>query len=161
MEQETIGYHGQFFLDLVETSLKRLAYALAEELAPHGVTALAITPGFMRTEAILEQFGVTEANWRDAAENNAEAKRFGFIHSETPCFVGRAVAALVADPASPAGPAEFTAPGDLSEVYGFNDLDGTRPNIWATVAKSYAQAPASAHAAVQWQLSRDLAQHSR
>ena len=58
------------------------------------MTALAITPGFMRTEAILDQFGVTEANWRDAAENNAEAKRFGFIHSETPCFVGRAVAAL-------------------------------------------------------------------
>src|SRR5262249_3426023 len=70
VEQETIGFHGQFFFDLFEATLKRIAYALAEELAPHGVCAVAITPGFMRTEAILEQFGVTEANWRDAAESN-------------------------------------------------------------------------------------------
>ena len=81
----------------LRVSLKRIAYALAEELAPLECR-LAITPGFMRTEAILEKFGVTEANWRDTAEKNAQAKRFGFIHSETPCFVGRAVAALAADP---------------------------------------------------------------
>jgi NAD(P)-dependent dehydrogenase (short-subunit alcohol dehydrogenase family) len=154
VEQETIGYHGQFFLDLVEASLKRLAYALAEELAPHGVTALAVTPGFMRTEAILEQFGVTEANWRDAAKNNAEAKRFGFIHSETPCFVGRAVAALAADPDVSRWSGGVYSSFGLSEVYGFTDLDSTRPNIWPTAAESFAQTPASAHAAVQWQLSR-------
>ena len=154
VEQETIGYHGQFFLDFVEASLKRLAYALAEELAPHGVTALAVTPGFMRTEAILEQFGVTEANWRDAAENNAEAKRFGFIHSETPCFVGRAVAALAADPDVSRWSGGVYSSFGLSEVYGFTDLDGTRPNIWPTAAESFAQTSASAHAAVQWQLSR-------
>src|SRR4051812_10619119 len=94
VEQDTIGYHGQFFLDLVETTLKRLAYALAEELAPHGVSALALTPGFMRTEAIMEQFGATDANWREVAETNAQARGFGFAGSETPCFVGRAVAAL-------------------------------------------------------------------
>jgi NAD(P)-dependent dehydrogenase (short-subunit alcohol dehydrogenase family) len=154
VEQETIGYHSQFFLDLVETSLKRLAYALAEELAPHGVTALAITPGFMRTEAILDQFGVTEANWRDAAENNVEAQRFGFIHSETPCFVGRAVAALAADPEVARWSGGVYSSWGLSEVYGFTDLDGTRPNIWPTAAESFAQSPAPAHAAVQWQLSR-------
>lgn len=154
VEQETIGYHGQFFLDLVEASLKRLAYALAEELAPHGVTALAVTPGFMRTEAILEQFGVTEASWRDAAENNAEAKRFGFIHSETPCFVGRAVAALAADPHVSRWSGGVYSSFELSEVYGFTDLDSTRPNIWPTAAESFAQTSASAHAAVQWQLSR-------
>jgi NAD(P)-dependent dehydrogenase (short-subunit alcohol dehydrogenase family) len=152
VEQVTIGYHGQFFFDLFETALKRLAYALAEELAPHGVTALAITPGFMRTEAILDRFGVTEANWRDAAEHNAEAKRFGFIHSETPCFVGRAVAALAADPACSRWSGNVTSSWGLSELYGFTDLDGGRPNIWPAVAEQYAGAATAPHAAFEWQL---------
>jgi NAD(P)-dependent dehydrogenase (short-subunit alcohol dehydrogenase family) len=152
VEQETIGYHGHFFFDLVETSLKRIAYSLAEELAPRGVTALAITPGFMRTEAILEQFGVSEANWRDAAENNAEAKHFGFIDSETPCFVGRAVAALAADPGVARWSGGVFSSWGLSEVYGFTDLDGTRPNIWLTVEATLAKSSESAHAAIQWQL---------
>jgi NAD(P)-dependent dehydrogenase (short-subunit alcohol dehydrogenase family) len=154
VEQETIGYHGQFFFDLVETTLKRIAYGLAEELAPHGVTALAITPGFMRTEAILEKFGVSEKNWRDAAENNASAKRFGFIHSETPCFVGRAVAALAADPEVARWSGGVYSSFGLSEVYGFTDLDGTRPNIWSTVNETLAKSPESAHAAIRWQLNR-------
>ena len=153
VEQVTIGNHGQLFFDLVEISLKRLAYALAEELAPYGVTALAITPGFMRTEAILDKFGVTEANWRVAAENNAEAKRFAFIHSETPCFVGRAVAALAADPHVARWSGGVYSSCGLSEEYGFTDLDGTRPNIWAS-AEAFAQSTAPAHAAVAWQLSR-------
>jgi NAD(P)-dependent dehydrogenase (short-subunit alcohol dehydrogenase family) len=153
VEQTSIGYHGQFFFDLVETALKRLAYALAEELAPYGVTALAITPGFMRTEAILDKFGVTEANWRVAAENNAEAKRFAFIHSETPCFVGRAVAALAADPEVSRWSGGVYSSHGLSEAYGFTDLDGTQPNIWAS-AEVLAQSTAPAHAAVAWQLSR-------
>jgi NAD(P)-dependent dehydrogenase (short-subunit alcohol dehydrogenase family) len=152
VEQATIGYHGQLFFDLVEISLKRLAYALAEELAPYGVTALAITPGFMRTEAILDKFGVTEANWRVAAENNAEAKRFAFIHSETPCFVGRAVAALAADPEVARWSGGVYSSHGLSEEYGFTDLDGTQPNIWAS-AEALAQSTAPAHAAVAWQLS--------
>ena len=153
VEQETIGYHGHFFFDLVETSLKRISFALAEELAPHGVTALAITPGFMRTEAILDQFGVSEVNWRDAAENNAAAKRFGFIHSETPCFVGRAVAALATDPAMSRWSGGVYSSFSLSDIYGFTDLDGTRPNIWPTATASAAQWSGAAHAAVQWQLS--------
>ena len=139
VEQESIGYHGQFFFDLFEISLKRLAYALASELAPHGVTALSITPGFMRTEAILEQFGVTENNWREAAENNATAKRFGFIHSETPCFVGRAVAALAADPDVARWSGGVTSSWRLSEAYGFTDLDGTRPNIAPVIAEKFAE----------------------
>src|SRR5262249_28413814 len=97
IEQHTIDYHGQFFFDLMEIALKRLSYALAFELFPHGVTALAITPGFMRTEAILGEYGVTEANWREALAN-PQAKTYGWGGSETPCFVGRAVAALAADP---------------------------------------------------------------
>ena len=154
VEQETIGYHGQFFFDLFEAALKRIAYALAEELAPHGVAALAITPGFLRTEAILERFGVTEANWREAAERNAEAKRFGFINSETPCFVGRAVAALAADPAVARWSGGVYSSWGLSETYGFTDLDGSRPNIWPAVAAKFTESSRSPHAAVQWQLAR-------
>jgi NAD(P)-dependent dehydrogenase (short-subunit alcohol dehydrogenase family) len=130
VEQNAVGYHGQFYFDLMEASLKRLAYALATELAPHGIAALAITPGFMRTEAILEQFGATESNWREAAETNADAKRYGFIHSETPCFVGRAVAALAADPDVMRMSGGVFSSWSLSEAYGFTDVDGTRPNMW-------------------------------
>ncbi|CAN5481058.1 SDR family oxidoreductase [soil metagenome] len=154
IEQESIGYHGEFYFDLYESALKRLAYALAEELAPQGVTALSLTPGFMRTEAILEQFGATEANWREVAEQNEEAKRFGFIHSETPCFVGRAVAALAADPEVARWSGGVYSSWTLSGEYGFTDLDGTRPNIWPTVAEYFASANAGPRAAVQWQLAR-------
>jgi NAD(P)-dependent dehydrogenase (short-subunit alcohol dehydrogenase family) len=110
VEGETIGYHGQFFFDLVETSLKRIAHALAEELAPRAVTALAITPGFMRTEAILEEFGASEANWRDAAENNAQAKRFGFIPRRRALSAGR-LPPWPLTPRSHAGPAECLVRG--------------------------------------------------
>ncbi|HEV2132421.1 MAG TPA: SDR family NAD(P)-dependent oxidoreductase [Longimicrobiaceae bacterium] len=154
IEQESIGYHGEFYFDLYETAMKRLAYALAEELAPKGVTALALTPGFMRTEAILEQFGVTEANWREAAEQNEEAKRYGFIHSETPCFVGRAVAALAADPEVARWSGGVYSSWTLSGEYGFTDLDGTRPNIWPTVAEYFASSYGAPRAAVQWRLVR-------
>jgi NAD(P)-dependent dehydrogenase (short-subunit alcohol dehydrogenase family) len=152
VEQETIGYHGQFFFDLVEVLLKRLAFSLSEELAPHGASALAITPGFMRTEAILDKFGATEADWKEAAENNAMAKRYGFIHSETPCFVGRAVAALAADPEVSRWSGGVFSSWGLSQIYGFTDLNGTRPNIWTLAAEKFADAAKAPHAAVQWQL---------
>jgi NAD(P)-dependent dehydrogenase (short-subunit alcohol dehydrogenase family) len=152
VEQESIGYHGQFFFDLFEISLKRIAYALATELALYGVTALSITPGFMRTEAILDQFGVTESNWPAAAEKNATARRFGFIHSETPCFVGRAVAALAADPDVARWSGGVTSSWRLAETYGFTDLDGTRPNIAPLIAEKFATTPETPRAAVAWQL---------
>jgi NAD(P)-dependent dehydrogenase (short-subunit alcohol dehydrogenase family) len=151
VEQDAVGYHGTFYFDLFETALKRLAFAIAEEGAPHGVSAVAITPGFMRTESILEKFRVTEANWREAAERNAEAKRFGFIDSETPCFVGRAVAALAADPAVRRWSGGVYSSFGLSQEYGFTDLDGRQPNIWTAVAAVHGGAPA---AAVQWKLAR-------
>jgi NAD(P)-dependent dehydrogenase (short-subunit alcohol dehydrogenase family) len=153
VEQATIAYHGQFYFDLFEVALKRLAFALAEELAPHGVTALAITPGFLRTEAILEKFGATEENWREAALSNAEAKRWGFINSESPCFVGRAVAALAADPRRARWSGGVYSSHGLSQDYGFTDTDGTQPNIWPDVAKQH---PHRAHgqAAVKWELVR-------
>lgn len=129
VEQDALGYHGQFFFDLFETTLKRLAYSLGEELAPKGVSAVAVTPGFMRTEAILEGFGATEENWREVAETNPKAKGYGFAGSETPCFVGRAVAALAADPDLARKSGGVYSSWGLSEEYGFTDVDGTRPSM--------------------------------
>jgi NAD(P)-dependent dehydrogenase (short-subunit alcohol dehydrogenase family) len=137
IEQDAIGYHGQFYFDLFETTLKRLAYALAEELAPHGVTALAMTPGFMRTEAIMEQFGATDANWREVAETNKQAKGYGFAGSETPCFVGRAVAALAADPNLIRKSGGVYSSWGLSDECRFADVDGNRPHMGRYFAEHF------------------------
>ena len=96
VEQDNVGYHGAFYFDLMETLLKRLVLGVANNLGRSGLTAVAVAPGFMRTEAILEGFGVTETNWRDAL-GNPQAVAMGWGGCETPCFVGRAVAALAAD----------------------------------------------------------------
>jgi NAD(P)-dependent dehydrogenase (short-subunit alcohol dehydrogenase family) len=120
---DTPGYRGNLFYDLAKSSAIRLAYAMAEELRPHNVAALAVTPGFLRSEAMLEHFGVTEAKWRDGAKRDPH-----FIASETPFYVGRAIAALAADPniAQKSGRV-FTSWG-LAEEYSFTDIDGRRPN---------------------------------
>ena len=149
IEQEGLGYHGQFWFDMFEAALKRLAYGIAEEGAPHGITALAITPGFMRTEAIKEQFGATEENWRDVALSNPQAKGFGFIASETPCFVGRAIAALAADPERRRFSGGVYSSATLNRFYDFTDLDGTRPDMQAYLKKHHADLFRS-NAAVQW-----------
>jgi NAD(P)-dependent dehydrogenase (short-subunit alcohol dehydrogenase family) len=138
VEQDNVGYHGAFYFDMMETLLKRLVFGLANDLGKQGVTAVAVGPGFMRTEAILEGFGVTEANWRDALKN-PQAAAMGWGGSETPCFVGRAVAALAAD----AGVAKknggiYTARA-LSEEYGFTDINGTHPDH-AVLAAAFEQA---------------------
>jgi NAD(P)-dependent dehydrogenase (short-subunit alcohol dehydrogenase family) len=124
-----VGYRGSFFFDLVKVNTIRLAYAMAEELAPKGIASLAISPGFMRTEWMLNHFGATEENWREVAETNPEAKSFGFIASETPCFVGRAVAALAADPRVMEKSGGVYGSWTLSEEYGFTDVDGNRPHM--------------------------------
>ncbi|WP_242342823.1 SDR family oxidoreductase [Anaeromyxobacter terrae] len=118
-------YRLSAFYDLAKTSATRLAWALAQELAPHGGTAVALTPGWMRSEMMLEHYGVTEANWRDAT-----ARQPHFAISETPRFVGRAVAALAADPARTRWNGESLSSGQLAGVYGFTDLDGSRPDCW-------------------------------
>lgn len=137
VEQDALRYHGQFFFDMFETALKRLAYALAVELAPHGLSAVAITPGFMRTEAILEGFGATEENWREVAETNPKARGYGFAGSETPCFVGRAVAALASDPDLRAKSGGLYSSWALSEEYGFTDIDGARPHAGRYFAEHF------------------------
>jgi NAD(P)-dependent dehydrogenase (short-subunit alcohol dehydrogenase family) len=124
-----VGYRGSFFFDLVKVSTIRLAYAMAEELAPKRIASVAISPGFMRTEWMLDHFGATEENWREVAETNPQAKRHGFIASETPCFVGRAVAALAADPRVMDKSGGVYGSWTLSEEYGFTDVDGRRPHM--------------------------------
>lgn len=117
-------YRGHFFYDLVKTTVIRMAFALSQELLGRGVTALAVTPGFLRSEWMLDHFGVTEENWRDAAETVPE-----FIASETPLFVGRGVAALAADPRVAAKNGRVIASWDLGDEYGITDADGTRPHF--------------------------------
>jgi NAD(P)-dependent dehydrogenase (short-subunit alcohol dehydrogenase family) len=127
VEHDNVGYHGAFYFDMMETLLKRLIFGLANELGKFGLTAVAVAPGFMRTEAILEGFGVTETNWRDAL-GNPRAAAMGWGGSETPCFVGRAVAALAADSVVARKNGGIYTTRALSEEYGFNDIDGARPD---------------------------------
>ncbi len=119
-------YRLSTFYDLAKTSVIRLAFAQGNELAPHGGTAVALTPGWMRSEMMLENYGVTEANWRDAAARNPH---FAAI-SETPRFVGRAVAALAADPEVHRRNGGSFSSGGLAREYGFTDLDGSQPDCW-------------------------------
>ena len=118
-----LGYHETIFYDLVKTNVNRLAYAMAHDLARHRVAAVAVTPGYMRTEAILDRFGVTEATWKDGAKKDRH-----FAISETPFFVGRAVAALAADPRVLEKSGGVYGSWTLSDEYGFTDVDGRRPH---------------------------------
>lgn len=128
---DTRGYRGALFYDLAKMAAIRMAYAMAIDLRGKGVTALAVTPGFLRSEAMLERFGVTEANWRDAA-----SKAQGFEASETPCYVGRAVAALAADPAVRKKSGKVFASWTLAKEYGFTDIDGSQPDWGGYIERS-------------------------
>jgi NAD(P)-dependent dehydrogenase (short-subunit alcohol dehydrogenase family) len=124
-EYNAVHYRENAFYDLAKTSVTRLAWGLAQELAPHGGTAVALTPGWMRSENMLDIYGVTEENWRDATERTPH-----FCISESPRFVGRAVAALAADPERGRWNGQSLSSGGLAQVYGFTDVDGTRPDCW-------------------------------
>ena len=113
------------FYDLATVSVTRMAWAHAQDLAPHGATSVSLTPGWLRSEMMLDAFGVAEANWRDAT-----ARVPHFVISETPRFVGRAVAALAADPDRARWNGQSLSSGDLAKVYGFTDVDGSRPDAW-------------------------------
>ncbi|RWN30445.1 SDR family oxidoreductase [Mesorhizobium sp.] len=116
------------FYDLAKVSVTRMAWAHAQDLAPHGATSISLTPGWLRSEMMLEAFGVTEDNWRDAT-----AKVPHFIISETPRFVGRAVTALATDADLSRWNGQSLSSGGLARVYGFTDLDGSRPDAWRYV----------------------------
>jgi NAD(P)-dependent dehydrogenase (short-subunit alcohol dehydrogenase family) len=118
-------YRISLFYDLAKTSVIRIAWAQAQELAPHGGTAVALTPGWLRSEAMLEHHGVNESNWRDAVKRTPH---FGI--SESPLYVGRAVAALAGDADVARWNGQSLSSGQLAQVYGFTDVDGTRPDCW-------------------------------
>lgn len=120
---DTFGYRGNLFYDLAKNAVVRLAYAMASDLHAHNVTALAVTPGFLRSEVVLDHFGVTESNWREAI-----GKDEYFAESETPCFVGRATAALAADPDVGRKSGGLYSSWELAKEYGFTDIDGRRPD---------------------------------
>jgi NAD(P)-dependent dehydrogenase (short-subunit alcohol dehydrogenase family) len=126
------GYRGNLFYDLVKISVIRLAMVMAYELRKTAITALAVTPGFLRSEAMLERFGVKEENWREAGKKHPD-----FLHSETPLFVGRAVAALAVDPNVKNKSGQVFSSWDLSDECGFTDADGSRPHWGRHFAETY------------------------
>jgi NAD(P)-dependent dehydrogenase (short-subunit alcohol dehydrogenase family) len=117
------GYRGNLYYDVAKQAMIRLAEGEDAELRPHGVTALALTPGFLRSEAVLDHFGVTAENWRDAI-----AKDRHFAASETPRFAGRAVVALASDPDVARFGGQALSSWELAREYGFDDVDGSRPD---------------------------------
>lgn len=127
-EYNAVNYRVSFFYDLAKAAVGRMAFALAHELRPHGATAVSLTPGWLRSEAMLEAFEVTEANWLDAT-----ARVPHFAISESPAFVGRAVAALARDPEVSRWNGKSLSSGQLARVYGFTDIDGSRPDAWRYV----------------------------
>jgi NAD(P)-dependent dehydrogenase (short-subunit alcohol dehydrogenase family) len=145
-----LGHRGTFFYDLVKTSVNRLAYSMAHDLAKHEIASIAVTPGFMRTEFILDRRGVTEANWRDAVRKDPH-----FAASETPFFVGRAVAALAADPRRMEKTGGLFASWTLSDEYGFTDVDGNRPHWGRYWESTGLEAPgANPRVPFEWKLVR-------
>jgi NAD(P)-dependent dehydrogenase (short-subunit alcohol dehydrogenase family) len=124
-EYNTANYRVSFFYDLAKVSVIRMAFALGQELGPTGATAVALTPGWLRSEMMLDVYGVTEENWHEAT-----AKQPHFAISESPAYVGRAVAALAADPQVARWNGQSLSSGQLARVYGFTDIDGSQPDAW-------------------------------
>ncbi|MEU2555560.1 SDR family oxidoreductase [Streptomyces sp. NPDC014684] len=123
-------YRVNLFYDLAKASVLRMAFALGHELGPRGASAVALTPGWMRSEIMLDAFGVREDNWRDALDREPH-----FAISETPRYTGRAVAALAADPGVSRFNGQSLSSGGLAREYGFTDLDGSRPDAWRYMAE--------------------------
>jgi NAD(P)-dependent dehydrogenase (short-subunit alcohol dehydrogenase family) len=135
-------YRGNLFYDLVKISVIRLAFAMARELRKQDIVSLALTPGFLRSERVLEHFGVSEANWKDVGKAKDKDKNTGsqndapsdFMVSESPRYVGRAVVALAADPRVKKKSGRVFSSWALAREYGFTDLDGTQPH-WGDYAR--------------------------
>lgn len=124
------NYRLSLFYDLAKNSVIQMAKALAHELSPYECNAVSVTPGWMRSEIMLEEFGVSEENWMDATKAEPH-----FVISETPRFVGRAVAALAGDPKLARWNGQSLSSGRLSQFYGFTDLDGSQPDCWRYIVE--------------------------
>ena len=129
-EYNAANYRVSFFYDLAKASVNRMAFALAHEVRPYSATAVSLTPGWLRSEAMLEAYGVTEDNWRDATARSPH-----FAISESPAFVGRAVAALAQDPDVSRWNGKSLSSGQLAKIYNFTDLDGSQPDAWRYVTE--------------------------
>jgi NAD(P)-dependent dehydrogenase (short-subunit alcohol dehydrogenase family) len=124
------NYRVSFFYDLAKAANLRMAFSLAHELAPHGCTAVSVSPGWLRSEMMLEAYRVAESNWRDATKVQPH-----FAISESPAYVGRAIAALAADAQKVKWNGQSLSSGQLAQAYGFTDLDGSRPDAWRYLAE--------------------------
>jgi len=135
-EYNASNYRLSVFYDLVKVAVNRLAFSQGHELQPYGATAVAVTPGWLRSEMMLDNYGVAEQNWRDALEPDRDdgqpTAREGFAQSESPRYVGRAVAALGTDRDRPRWNQQSVTAAQLAREYGFTDIDGTQPDSWAT-----------------------------
>jgi NAD(P)-dependent dehydrogenase (short-subunit alcohol dehydrogenase family) len=133
-------YRGNLFYDLVKISVIRLAFAMSRELRKKDIVAVALTPGFLRSEAVLEHFGVSEANWKDAGKKkgrnsaNQNDAPSDFMVSESPRYIGRAVVALAADRHVKKKSGRVFSSWDLAREYGFTDVDGAQPH-WGNYAR--------------------------
>ncbi|MGI8796749.1 MAG: SDR family oxidoreductase [Acidimicrobiia bacterium] len=129
-EYNATNYRVSFFYDLAKAAVNRMAFALARELERYSATAVSLTPGWLRSEAMLDAYRVTESNWRDATTPSPH-----FAISETPAFVGRAVAALAQDPDVSRWNGQSLSSGQLAKIYGFTDLDGSQPDAWRYITE--------------------------
>lgn len=128
-------YRISVYYDLAKVAVNRLAFSQGHELAPFGATAVCVTPGWLRSEMMLENFGVSESNWRDAldparAQKGEPVAPPDFALSETPRYVGRAIVSLALDPDRKRWNQQSVSSGELAKVYGFTDVDGTSPDVW-------------------------------
>jgi NAD(P)-dependent dehydrogenase (short-subunit alcohol dehydrogenase family) len=135
------NYRISVYYDLAKVAVNRLAFSVGHELAARDSTAVSITPGFLRSEMMLDAFGVDEPHWRDAVDPDRGARGLpvappDFALSESPRFVGRAVAALAADPDRARWNQQSVSSGELAQVYGFTDLDGSRPDVWRFIEEA-------------------------
>jgi NAD(P)-dependent dehydrogenase (short-subunit alcohol dehydrogenase family) len=128
LDYNAANYRISVFYDLAKVSINRLAFSQGHELKPHGATAVSLTPGWLRSEMMLEHYGTTEDSWRDAVRERKAPP--GFAVSESPRYVGRAVAALAADADRQRWNQQSLTSGQLAHVYGFTDVDGSRPDVW-------------------------------
>lgn len=135
-EYNSSNYRISVFYDLAKAAVNRLAFSQGHELEQFGAAAVALTPGWMRSEMMLEAFGVDESSWREAlvaGRADGPTAPPGFAQSETPRFVGRAVAALAADPQRARWNQNSVTAARLASEYGFTDLDGSQPDAWAAM----------------------------
>jgi NAD(P)-dependent dehydrogenase (short-subunit alcohol dehydrogenase family) len=133
VEYNSTHYRISVFYDLAKVAVNRLAFSQGHELEPHGACAVSITPGWLRSEMMLENYGVTEANWRDALAPTVPGRPTappGFAASESPRYVGRAVVALASDPHRGRWNQKSVSSGQLAREYGFTDIDGSQPDAW-------------------------------